>query len=85
MHIDLSASKKIIFLKSSETREPEKNDQQTSSFVFSVTKRNEMQMRCNFPFLFYEQREEGKEEEIKHSKITETQQSNQKLIPTTHD
>ena len=49
---DLSASKKIIFLKSSETREPEKNDQQTSSFVFFVTKRNEMQMRCDFPFSF---------------------------------
>ena len=72
---DSSASKKIIFLKSSETREPERNDQQTSSFVFFVTKRNEMKMKCNFSFFFYEQSEEGKEEEIKQLTISKMQQS----------
>ena len=41
-----------------------------------LLKRNEMQLGCNFlSFLFYEQREEGKEEEIKQSKITGRKQS----------
>jgi len=65
----------LFFLKSSEAREQEKNYQQPSCFVFSVTKRNEMKPRLIFYLLFYEQREEGKKEERKQFIITGIQQS----------
>jgi hypothetical protein len=54
------------------TREETTNNQDIFSFL--LLKRNKMQLQCNFVFSFYEQRKEGKEEERRQSKITETQQ-----------
>jgi hypothetical protein len=63
-------------LKSSKTREPEKKDQQTSSFVFYVAKRNEMQMISDFPFSFMnkgkkvKRKKENNQESLKQNNQT---------------
>jgi hypothetical protein len=44
-----------------------------------------MQMRMEFLFFFYEQREEGKIEEIKQSRTTKAHQSNWKPILVVHN
>jgi hypothetical protein len=74
---DLSASKQDSFLekfKGKGSRERITNNQVV--FVFFVTKRNEMQMRCNFSFSFMnkgkkvKRKKANNQESLKHNNQT---------------